>query len=74
MLKVCALIKVIPPRTNAVLKIVKGYDEIEKAYMAYGRFDIVAFWKAKDYKEVRSISGKINSIEGVRSTETLVEA
>ena len=74
MLRVCALIKVIPPRTGAVLKIIKEYKEIEKAYMAYGRFDLVAFWKARDYKEVRAISGKINSIEGVRSTETLVEA
>jgi DNA-binding Lrp family transcriptional regulator len=74
MLKVCALIKVMPPRTNAVLNIVKEYKEIEKAYVAYGRFDIVAFCKAEDYKEVRAISGKINSIDGVRSTETLVEA
>ena len=74
MLRVCALIKVIPPRTSAVLKLIKGFKEIEKVYMAYGRFDLVAFWNARDYKEVRAISGKINSIEGVRSTETLVEA
>ncbi len=74
MLRVCALIKVIPPRTNAVIKIMREFKEIDKAYMAYGRFDIVAFWKSKDYREVREMSGKINSIEGVRSTETLVEA
>jgi DNA-binding Lrp family transcriptional regulator len=74
MLKVCALIKVIPPRTSAVLKLIRDFKEIEKAYMAYGRFDLVAFYNARDYKDVRAISGKINSIEGVRSTETLVEA
>jgi DNA-binding Lrp family transcriptional regulator len=74
MLKVCALIKVIPPRTSAVLKLIRDFKEIEKAYMAYGRFDLVAFYNARDYKDVRTISGKINSIEGVRSTETLVEA
>lgn len=45
-----------------------------KAYPTYGRFDIVAFLEAEDYKVLKKITGQINSIEGVRSTETLAEA
>ncbi|RLI42697.1 Lrp/AsnC family transcriptional regulator, partial [Candidatus Bathyarchaeota archaeon] len=47
---------------------------VRKAYFTYGRFDIVAFVEAENYKDLRAITTKINSIDGVRSTETLAEA
>jgi len=74
MLNACVLIKVVPVKADAILKAINGMPEVKKVYFVYGRFDIVAFLEAVDYKNVREISGKINSIDGVRSTETLVEA
>jgi DNA-binding Lrp family transcriptional regulator len=49
-------------------------ERVRKAYFTYGRFDIVAFLGVEDYKEIKKITGLINNLEGVRSTETLVEA
>jgi DNA-binding Lrp family transcriptional regulator len=63
-----------PTRTEKILRAVKEFKEVRKAFMAYGRFDVVAFVEVSDYQQIRAVSGKINSIDGVRSTETLVEA
>lgn len=48
--------------------------EVKKAFVAYGRYDLVVFANATDYSAIRSLTNAINSLEGVRSTETLVEA
>jgi hypothetical protein len=47
---------------------------VRKAYLVYGRFDIAIFLETNNYREIRSITSEINSIEGVRSSETLAEA
>lgn len=74
MLSACILIKVVPTKAEDILKAVKGIPEVKKAYFTYGRFDVVVFLDVEDYKVVRAISGRINSLDGVRSTGTLVEA
>ncbi len=74
MLNACILAKTMPTRTEKILKAVRELKEVRKAFIAYGRFDVVVFIEASDYQQVRILSGKINSIDGVRSTETLVEA
>jgi uncharacterized protein with GYD domain len=74
MLNACILIKVVPVKADFILKAIRGVTEVKKAYFVYGRFDVVAFLEAVDYKNIREISGRVNSIDGVRSTETLVEA
>jgi DNA-binding Lrp family transcriptional regulator len=74
MLSACILIKAVPTKMDAILKVLKEIPNVEKAYFTYGRFDIVAFFEAGDYKAVREVTSKVNSLEGVRSTETLVEA
>jgi uncharacterized protein with GYD domain len=48
--------------------------EVKKAYFTYGRFDMAVFIEVEDYKELRKLTGIINEINGVRSTETLAEA
>lgn len=68
------LIKTVPTKTDDVLKATRKIDGIRKAFIAYGRYDLVAFATVEDYGVVRELTGAINSIEGVRSTETLVEA
>jgi len=74
MLNACALLKIVPTRAESILEAVLAIPSVRKAFFCYGRFDIAAFIEAEGYKEIREISKTINSIEGVRSTETLVEA
>ncbi len=74
MLNACVLLKVVPTKAESILDAVKKVKGVRKAYFTYGRFDIVAFLEAEDYAELRKATTIINSIHGVRSTETLVEA
>jgi DNA-binding Lrp family transcriptional regulator len=74
MLNACILAKTMPTRAEKILNAIKEFKEVRKAFLAYGRFDIVIYIDVSDYQQIRVMSGKINSIDGVRSTETLVEA
>ena len=74
MLNACVLIKVVPTKAWMILNEICGMKSVWKAYPTYGRFDIIAFLEAEDYKVLKKMTGQINSIEGVRSTETLAEA
>ena len=74
MLNACILLKVVPTKADMILSTVKEIKSVKKAYFTYGRFDIVVFVEVEDYKELREVTGQINGIEGVRSTETLAEA
>jgi DNA-binding Lrp family transcriptional regulator len=64
----------VPTRATAILSTISVIEGVRKAYLAYGRFDIVVFVEAEDYKTLREITSLINAIDGVRSTETLPEA
>ena len=74
MLNACVMIKAVPTRLDAILEAVKKMKEVKKAYLAYGRFDVVAFVELEGYHDVMAFSTRINALDGVRSTETLVEA
>jgi DNA-binding Lrp family transcriptional regulator len=74
MLNACILLKIVPVKAQAILEAVKAISGVRKAYPTYGRFDIAVFVEVADYKELRAVTTKINSIEGIRSTETLPEA
>jgi DNA-binding Lrp family transcriptional regulator len=73
-LSACILIKTVPLQTDAVLERTKSLKGVRKAFPAYGRYDVVAFVESSGYPEVRKLTGGINSLRGVRSTETLVQA
>ena len=74
MLNACVLLKVVPTKADVILNDLAVIDGVRKAYLAYGRFDIVVFVETKDYKELRRITSQINEIDGLRRTETLAEA
>lgn len=74
MVKACILIKAVPTRIEQVLNQVKGLKETRKTYPVYGRWDIVAFIEVSEYGQLKELTGEINKLEGVRSTETLAEA
>jgi DNA-binding Lrp family transcriptional regulator len=73
-LHACILLKTVPLQTDAVLEKVSKLKGVGKVFVAYGRYDMVAFAEAAGYPEIRTLTGEINSMAGVRSTETLVEA
>ena len=74
MTNACVLIKTVPTKLEKILKEVKKFEEVTKAYIVFGRWDIVSFFDVADYHEIESITSEINSLEGVRSTETLLES
>ena len=74
MLNACILLKVIPTRVVPILGSVRKMFGVRKAYITYGRFDIVLFADVEDYKKLRELTTQINNLEGIRSTETLPEA
>ena len=73
-LNICILVKTKPTLTDEVLQTTRKLSGIRKAFVAYGRYDLVAFASAPDYTGIRELASAINAIEGVRSTESLVEA
>jgi uncharacterized protein with GYD domain len=73
-LSACILIKTVPLQTDSVLKKTRSLEGIRKAIVVYGRYDLVAFVEAPGYPQIRSLTSEINSVAGVRSTETLVQA
>jgi DNA-binding Lrp family transcriptional regulator len=73
-LNACILIKTKPLQSGDILNASKRLPGVRKVFIAYGRFDLVALAEANDYPDLRKLTGTINSIAGVRSTETLVEA
>ena len=73
-LNACILVKTKPASSDDVLSELRELKGVRKAYVAYGRYDIVAFVEGPDYPALREMTAKINSIDGVRSSETLAEA
>ncbi len=73
MTSACILIKVVPTRIDQILTKVRELIETRKAYPVYGRWDIAAFIQVSEYKQLKHLTSRINSYEGVRSTETLAE-
>ena len=72
-LNTCVLIKTTPLDASDVLEATRKVKGVRKAFLGYGRYDIIAFGEGAGYPEIRKISELINEIKGVRSTETLVE-
>ncbi len=74
MVDACILIKVVPVRLNRVLEELKKLKGVVKVYPTYGRFDVVCIVEGSTNEDIAEISAVINRLEGVRSSETLIEA
>ncbi len=70
----CILVKTVPTQAEEVLGAVLKIRGIRKAFIAYGRYDLVAFAHSPEYSGVSRLTAEVNALSGVRSTETLVEA
>jgi DNA-binding Lrp family transcriptional regulator len=74
MVNAVVLIKSVPTKQDELIGKLKVTEYVRKVYPCYGRFDIVVFVDAPDVDKIKLLSLKINSMDGVRSTETLLEA
>jgi len=74
MVNACILIKVVPLRLVKVLEELKDVKGVVKVYPTYGRFDVVCLVEGASNEDIAEISAVINQLDGVRSTETLIEA
>ena len=72
-MQACVLIRALPGKVKATLEGVRKVENVVKAFPVYGRYDIVAFIEAPDFKAISEASGKINATKGVKSTETAIE-
>jgi uncharacterized protein with GYD domain len=74
MLNAVILLKVVPTKSDLILDEVLKMDSVRKAFDTYGRFDIAVFVEVQDYQMMVDVTNEVNGLEGVRSTETLLEA
>ncbi len=74
MVKACVLIKAVPIKGKRIMDELNKIEGVVRTFMVYGRADIVVLAETKEYEEVLRMVDKIHTIDGVRSTETLVEA
>lgn len=72
MVKVATLITTEPGKVDEVEGRVKALEGVDDAFTVTGRADIIALF-AGTFEEISKIIGEIGKIEGVKTTETLVE-
>jgi len=73
MVQACILARVQRGKGTPVLDAFKKIPGVKSAFFVLGRYDVVAFAEAADAKALRSLIGKANSVDGIKSTETLIE-
>lgn len=69
----CVLVRALPGKVKTALEAIKKVKNVVRAFPVYGRYDIVVFVEAPDFKSLTAASREINTIEGVKSTETAIE-
>jgi DNA-binding Lrp family transcriptional regulator len=60
-------------KTVQALTEIRKFPEIKEAHMVTGDYDIIAFLKSNDIKELRNmVTGEIHKLDSVSSTATCV--
>lgn len=74
MVSACVLICCEGGKSGEILEKIKAIEGVEKAFRVLGRWDIVVDVEAADMGALKDASLRINGLDGVRATETLVGA
>jgi uncharacterized protein with GYD domain len=61
------------PKAVSLAEQLKALEFVTDAYAVFGRFDIVAYLEGKDVKELFSSVSQATKLEGIMSSETLIE-
>ena len=73
MSKGCFLIRFQPSMISQAFETIKQIDQVKVAFLVFGQWDAVVFTETPDSVSMVQLVIKINSIEGVKSTESLLE-
>ena len=66
------LIRCQPQQETEVLEALRKVEGLSYVYQLFGRYDMVALIRSLDLHAASEIVGRIRTIDGVTSTETLV--
>jgi nitrate reductase NapAB chaperone NapD len=66
------LITTDPQKTTQVYHQIKALEGVGNITAVFGRFDLVVMIRALDEDAASKLLARIRSIEGIRSTETLI--
>jgi len=69
----CVLIRAFPGKVKTTLEATKKVKNVVRAFPVYGRYDIVVFVEGPDFKSLTAASREINTIKGIKRTETAIE-
>ena len=61
------------PKAKGIAEQLRTVESVTGAYAVFGRFDIVAFLEAKDVKALFRAVSDATKLEGIMSSETLIE-
>jgi len=70
----CILIRVNPGKVDSLIQSIRKIPGVRRVFKVYGQFDLVVFVEAPTYEAVSRATANIHSLEGIRNTETLIEA
>ena len=71
-MQACILIRTLPSNIVKVYDAITQIKAISKSYVVYGRFDIVAFVDDAPIDVIQRLTREINSLQGIKATETVV--
>ncbi|MFQ6076535.1 MAG: Lrp/AsnC ligand binding domain-containing protein [Candidatus Bathyarchaeia archaeon] len=74
MVSACILICCEAGRSEDVIKSLEGIGGVQRSFRTLGRWDIVADVEVGDMEELKETCFSILKLDGIRATETLVEA
>lgn len=73
MTKGCIFVRFKAGMVPQAFEAIKQIDKVKVAFLVFGQWDAVVFTETPDSVSMVQIVIKINSIEGVKSTESLLE-
>jgi DNA-binding Lrp family transcriptional regulator len=68
----CILIGCKAGRYREIAEKLNEIEGVKEVFSVHGRWDVVAEVEVEDLRELSEVALKINSLEGVRATETLI--
>lgn len=72
MVVACILICCKAGRYLEVAEGIQGMEEIKEVFSVHGRWDVVVEVEVEDLRKLSDVALRINGLEGVRATETLI--
>ncbi len=73
MSKGCFLVRFKPGMISQAFETIEQIDQVKVVFLVFGQWDAVVFTETPDSASMVQLVIKINSIEGVKSTESLLE-